>query len=122
MRGQYTILKISLVCLLGYSSFASAQIINDPALQLREVISGLNQPTAMAFIGLRDILVLQKANGQMRRVINGIVQPDPVLDVAVDSASERGLLGIAIHPNFPTSPFVYLYYTESSNGNDKSGS
>ena len=76
----------------------------------------------MAFIGLRDILVLQKGDGQVRRVINGILQPDPVLDVAVDNSSERGLLGIAIHPNFPTSPFVYLYYTESSTGSDTSGS
>src|SRR5262245_56810312 len=122
MRRRYTILKFSLLWLLSYSPFVRAQVLNDPALQLREVASGLNQPTAMAFIGLRDILVLQKANGQVRRVINGIVQPDPVLDVAVYSASERGLLGIAIHPNFPTSPFVYLYYTESSNGNDTSDS
>jgi glucose/arabinose dehydrogenase len=76
----------------------------------------------MAFIGLGDILVLQKGNGHVRRVINGVLQPDPVLDVAVDGASERGLLGIAIHPNFPVSPFVYLYYTESSNGSDTSGS
>src|SRR5262245_13557297 len=122
MRGQYAILGISLVCLLSYSSFVSAQVLNDPALQLREVVSGLNQPTSMAFIGLRDILVLQKADGWVRRVIDGILQPDPVLDVAVDSSSERGLLGIAVHPNFPTSPFVYLYYTESGNGSDTSGS
>jgi glucose/arabinose dehydrogenase len=82
----------------------------------------LNQPTAMAFIGLGDILVLQKADGRVRRVINGVLQPGQMLDLAVDSSSERGLLGIAVHPNFPASPFVYLYYTESSNGNDTSGS
>jgi len=76
----------------------------------------------MAFIGPGDILVLQKGNGRVRRVINGVLQPGQVLDVGVDSASERGLLGIAIHPNFPASPFVYLYYTESSNGSDTSGS
>jgi aldose sugar dehydrogenase len=121
MRRQYMILKISFFWLLINSSFAGAQVLNDPALQLREVVSGLSQPTAMAFIGKGDILVLQKADGRVRRVINGILQPDPVLDVAVDSASERGLLGIAIHPNFPNSPFVYLYYTESSNGSDTSG-
>ncbi|HSF57202.1 MAG TPA: PQQ-dependent sugar dehydrogenase, partial [Candidatus Binatia bacterium] len=72
----------------------------------------MNQPTAMGFIGPGDILVLQKGNGRVRRVINGVLQPGQVLDVGVDSASERGLLGIAIHPNFPASPFVYLYYTE----------
>jgi len=122
MRRQYMILKISFFWLLSNSSFAGAQVLTDPALQLREVVSGLNQPTAMAFIGKGDILVLQKGDGRVRRVINGVLQPGQVLDVAVDSSSERGLLGIAIHPNFPNSPFVYLYYTESSNGSDTSGS
>ncbi len=100
----------------------TAQTVTDPALQVTEVVGGLSQPTAMAFIGPGDILVLQKSDGRVRRVINGMLQPGQVLDVAVDSASERGLLGLAIHPNFPTSPFVYLYYTESSTGSDTSGS
>jgi glucose/arabinose dehydrogenase len=76
----------------------------------------------MAFIGTDDILVLQKDNGQVRRVIAGVLQPSAVLDVAVDNFSERGMLGIAVHPNFPTTPFVYLYYTESSTSGDTSGS
>jgi len=75
----------------------------------------------MAFIGADDILVLQKNNGQVRRVIGGVLQPSPMLDVAVDNDSERGMLGIAVHPNFPSSPFVYLYYTESSTPGDSSG-
>jgi len=36
----------------------------------------------------------------------------------VNSSSERGLLGIALHPNFPTTPYVYLYNTESTTGAD----
>jgi glucose/arabinose dehydrogenase len=76
----------------------------------------------MAFIGPGDILVLQKADGRVRRVINGVLQAGQVLDVAVDDSSERGLLGIALHPDFPATPFVYLYYTESGNGSDTSGS
>ena len=100
----------------------TAQTVTDPAVQVTEVVGGLSQPTAMAFIGPGDILVLQKSDGRVRRVINGMLLPGQVLDVAVDSASERGLLGLAIHPNFPTSPFVYLYYTESSTGSDTSGS
>ena len=107
---------------LAFLCPATAQTLNDPKLQLREVTSGLSQPTAMAFIGPADILVLQKGNGRVRRVINGILQPGHVLDVAVDTASERGLLGIAIHPNFPSTPFVYLYYTQSNTGSDNSDS
>jgi aldose sugar dehydrogenase len=101
---------------------ALAQTLNDPKLHVRELTSGLSQPTAMAFIGPADILVLQKGDGLVRRVINGVLQPGQVLDVAVDNASERGLLGIAIHPSFPFAPFVYLYYTESSTAGDSSGS
>jgi glucose/arabinose dehydrogenase len=76
----------------------------------------------MAFIGPGDILVLQKNDGRVRRVVNGLLQPDSVLNVAVDNDSERGLLGIALHPNFAINHFVYLYYTESATANDTSGS
>jgi glucose/arabinose dehydrogenase len=108
---------------LALSSLAfGAPAIRDGSLSVVEVTSGLTAPTTMAFIGAQDILVLQKGDGRVRRVIAGVLQPDPVLDVAVNSESERGLLGIAVHPNFPTSPFVYLYYTESTNGSDTSGS
>jgi glucose/arabinose dehydrogenase len=41
-----------------------------------------------------------------------------VLDLAVNSGSERGLLGIALHPGFPSTPYVYLYHTQSSTGAD----
>jgi glucose/arabinose dehydrogenase len=107
---------------LAYSYPALAQTLNDPKLHVREVTAGLSQPTAMAFIGPGDILISQKGNGRVRRVINGMLQPGHVLDVAVDSSSERGLLGIAIHPSFPSTPFVYLYYTQSSTVDDSSGS
>jgi aldose sugar dehydrogenase len=103
------------------TSLAIGQTLRDPKLRIREVASGLNQPTAMAFIGPGDILVLQKNDGRVRRVINGVLQPAAVLDVSVDNASERGLVGIATHPNFPATPFVYLYFTESSTFDDTSG-
>jgi len=75
----------------------------------------------MAFIGSNDLLVLQKADGRVRRVTNGILQTGSVLDVNVDSASERGLLGIAVHPDFPRTPLIYLYFTESTAASDTSG-
>lgn len=108
--------------LFAWSGRAGGQTLADPKLHVREVVSGLSTPTAMAFIGLRDILVLQKNDGRVRRVINGVLQSGAVLDVAVDTASERGLLGIAVHPNFPATPSVYLYYTQSSTSVDTNGS
>ena len=90
----------------------------DPNLVLRTVAEGLNTPTAMAFIGENDILVLEKGTGLVRRITDGEIQPNPVLDLAVNSASERGLLGVALHPDFPDEPSVYLFWTESSTGAD----
>jgi aldose sugar dehydrogenase len=85
----------------------------DSNLRVRAVVTGLDQPTTMAFLDANDFLVLEKATGKVQRVVNGTKQT--VLDLAVNSASERGLLGIAIHPSFPE---VYLYWTESSTGSD----
>jgi glucose/arabinose dehydrogenase len=89
----------------------------DPRLDVRPVVSGLNLPTTLAFIGSNDILVLEKNTGQVKRVVDGLVQ-GTILDLAVNFGSERGLLGIALHPDFPANPGVYLYWTESTTGAD----
>ena len=89
----------------------------DPNLSVTTVVTGLSQPTSMAFIGDRDFFVLEKNTGKVQRIVNGVLQ-STVLDLPVNSASERGLLGIALHPNFASNGFVYLYWTESSTGAD----
>lgn len=89
----------------------------DSNLAVRTAVGGLSQPISMAFLGPDDFLVLEKATGQVKRVVGGSVSA-VVLDLAVNSASERGLLGIALHPDFETTPWVYLYWTESSTGAD----
>jgi aldose sugar dehydrogenase len=63
------------------------------------------------------MLVNEKATGRVMRVRNGVVE-GPVLDLAVNSASERGLLGIALHRNFMVNGFVYLFWSESNTGAD----
>ncbi|MFL6594941.1 MAG: PQQ-dependent sugar dehydrogenase, partial [Chthoniobacterales bacterium] len=81
-----------------------------------------NQPIGVVFLprtdGVIDMLVLEKASGQVKRVLNGVVQPSPVLDLAVNSNSERGLLSMVLHPNFPSVPDVFIRWTESSTGAD----
>lgn len=86
-------------------------------LAVRTVASGLTTPTTLAFIGAHDLLVLEKTTGRVQRVKRGAIQ-GTVLDLAVNFGSERGLLGIAVHRNFPSNPRVYLYWTESTTGAD----
>lgn len=92
-------------------------VLLDTNLVLTTVITNLQTPTSMAFLDRNDFLVLEKGSGQVKRVQNG-TNVTTVLDLAVNSASERGLLGIALHPRFPRNPGVYLYWTESSTGAD----
>jgi glucose/arabinose dehydrogenase len=96
----------------------AAPSLTDPNLGVRLVTSGLVTPTSMAFLGPNDLLVLEKMTGKVQRVVNGVIQTEPALDLAVNFASERGLLGIALHPDFPEVPAVYLYWTESTTGAD----
>ena len=88
----------------------SGPAVLDPDLGVRTVVSGLVTPSTMAFLGANDFLVLEKNTGAVKRVVNGAVQ-GTVLDLSVNNASERGLLGIALHPRFPVDPGVYLYWT-----------
>jgi len=90
----------------------------DPNLQVSTVVTGLNQPIGVVFLGPDDMLVLEKASGKVQRVISGVIQATPALDLAVNSNSERGLLSMALAPNFPTNPSVYIRWTESSTGAD----
>ena len=92
--------------------------LDDPALKLELVSEGLQLPTQMTFIGPNDILVLEKDTGMIKRIINGVSLIDPLLDVNVATAYERGLLGIDISTNENktsqrNSAHVYIYYTES---------
>jgi glucose/arabinose dehydrogenase len=61
-----------------------------------------------------DIIITQKDNGRVRLVSNGVLQPQPILQVPVLNNSERGLLGVAIANTTTDSSTktVFLYYTE----------
>jgi glucose/arabinose dehydrogenase len=88
-----------------------------PNLSVRTVVSGLTTPTAIGLLPGGGLLVLEKNTGQVKHVAGGTVQ-GTVLDLAVNFGSERGLLGVAMHPDFPSDPGVYLYWTESTTGAD----
>jgi glucose/arabinose dehydrogenase len=89
---------------------ATGPSMTDGSLSVRAHVGGLVTPISMAFIGRNDMLVLEKNTGQVKRVVGGAVQ-GVVLDLGVNFSSERGLLGIALHPRFPRNPGVYLFWT-----------
>ena len=113
-----SIIGLSLIVAMSLSSPINQQVaaqsgapsMTDPNLGVRTSVGGLITPISMAFIGPNDFLIVEKNTGAVKRVTNGAVQ-GTVLDLGVNFASERGLLGIALHPNFPANPGVYLFWT-----------
>lgn len=101
----------------GASAQTAGPTMLHPDLGVRTVVEGLVTPISVAFLGPDDFLVLEKNTGRVQRVVDGEVT-GTVLDLAVNFGSERGLLGIALHPDFPGDPGVYLHWTESSVGTD----
>lgn len=126
----FAIFALSFAVLSGYCnlSFGSQlpsainqtmPYIKDSALKVETVFQGLNFPTSMDFLGPNDILVLEKNYGTVQRIINGTIQPHPLLRVNVSTQAERGLLGIAIAKNSGANfTNVFLYYTEAGGLHD----
>src|SRR5215470_15731003 len=76
------------------------------------VLSGLTNPTVLQFAPDGRIFVGQK-NGVIK-VFQSLNDTNPVtfadLSGEVDDYWDRGLLGMALPPNFPTNPYVYVLY------------
>ena len=81
------------------------------------VVNTLAVPTALAFTPDGRMLVTQRT-GKLRVVRDGVLLDQPALDLSdrVCDTGERGLLGVAVDPNFTTNRFVYLYWTRDVHG------
>jgi hypothetical protein len=56
-------------------------VILDSKLEAELVHKGIQTISNMAFLGANDILVLKKDNGTVKRIINGNMQPEPLLEL-----------------------------------------
>ncbi|BBD66708.1 PA14 domain-containing protein [Nostoc commune NIES-4072] len=94
-------------------------IIDDDAgnFALETVASGLNQPTAFDWTSDGKSMFIAQKNGVVRVLNNGTLLSTPFINISgqVNDTRDRGLLGIAVHPDFgkATNPknYVYLLYT-----------
>lgn len=61
-------------------------------------------------------MFLTERPGRVRAIVDGELRPEPVGEVDVAAVGEGGLLGLALHPAFPDTPFVYLFSTRGGDG------
>ncbi len=106
-------LAASLVGVIGPAPSAGAATPALPGFLDRTVAQFSGTPTALAFAPDGRLFIALK-NGTVRVVENGVLRPDPVLTLSVNTSSERGLLGLAFPPDFATSHRMYVHYTTSA--------
>ncbi len=76
-----------------------------------EIATGLLLPTSIAFHPDGRIFIAQK-NGVVRVLENGRLLDTPFVSLTdVNNHRDRGLIGIAVDPDFDNNPFIYLAYT-----------
>jgi glucose/arabinose dehydrogenase len=78
-------------------------------------VTGLAGSTALAQAPDGRIFVTQQ-QGTIRVVKNGALLATPFATMTVDSTGERGVLGIALHPDFANNGYVYVYSTRTDGG------
>lgn len=87
-------------------------------IRVRVVARGLNHPWSMAWLPDGSLLFTEKNSGTIRRIVG-----DALLEAKVEGAPTgaivsryKGLLDIAVHPDFANSPYIYMSYNKSLPG------
>lgn len=112
MNSKLPIMKtILLFSLMMMSFFGQSQTIT-----LQSFATGFDNPVEITNAGDSRLFVVQK--GGLIRILNtnGTVNTTPFLNIStlISSDGERGLLGLAFHPNYTTNGYFFVNYTNIS--------
>src|SRR6187200_1308581 len=114
LRNNYLTAGASIIFLLIAAAALPAAAATLPAgFTETQIASGMSSPTAMAFTPDGRIFVCQQG-GALRVIKNGALLATPFVTVPTSASGERGLLGVAVDPNFATNQFIYVYYTAAT--------
>jgi len=114
---------ILVACLLLSAVVKAQKICNElPQLELEPFATGFSYPIDLANAGDSRLFVVERLGKIWVIDSNGNkLSSEPFLDITNEvftvfpqEYDERGLLGLAFHPNYPTTPYFYVNYI----GND----
>lgn len=99
--------------LLGVLSTAAVCQAQGLTLTTERVVDGLARPIAAAHAGDGSgRLFLVQQGGSVRVLTGGQLLAQPFLSIPVSCCGERGLLGLAFHPDYASNGFFYVSYTD----------
>src|SRR5437762_1612418 len=80
--------------------------------EIAQYITGLDYPIALGFASDGRIFYAERNTGSIRIIQGGVLLPTPFYTLTnTNTVGERGLLGLALDPGFPLTPYVYAYQT-----------
>lgn len=85
-----------------------------PSLRLQQIASGLSQPVLVAAPEGDHRLFVVEQTGDIEVIKGGVMNTTPFLRLTVTSGGERGLLGLAFHPDYASNGKFYVNYTIGS--------
>jgi glucose/arabinose dehydrogenase len=85
----------------------------------RPWLTDLRFPVNMAWAPGGTLFFIEKEAGNVRHVVDGRLISDPVAHVDVFVSFETGLLGLAVHPDWPDEPWIYLYRSDPATGRNE---
>ena len=105
------------ICLAAGSMAADAGINAPIDLRLIEIETGFSNPVVVrnAGDGSNRLFVVEQT-GDIRIVRNGTALPTPFVSIAVACCGERGLLGLAFHPDYANNGYFYVNHSNASDG------
>jgi DNA-binding beta-propeller fold protein YncE/glucose/arabinose dehydrogenase len=88
---------------------------NDTRIRIEPVYEGLTFPTAIGFLGPNDMLVLERQNNTIMRIVNGQMLDEPVLDLGNNTKIGSCVCDVALlqNDNNGTS-YAFVYYAEAN--------
>lgn len=113
-------LTASMIVLLAFavSSCGDTHVVtsDEHHFKVETVVTGLSHPWSVAFLPDGDLLITERS-GDLRRVSNGELLPEPISGLPeIRQAGQGGLLDVALHPDFESNRLVYLSYAASGDG------
>ncbi|VXB35465.1 Cadherin [Flavobacterium sp. 9AF] len=103
--------KVGFILFLLYCTLLKAQTIN-----LQTFATGFSSPVEIVHAGDSRLFIVEK--GGIIKILNdnGTVNTNAFLNISslVSTNGERGLLGLAFHPNYSTNGYFFVNYTNTS--------
>ena len=112
-----------LLCVVAPAAAVAGIPTSDLTIELEPIATGLTAPLGVTHAGDGSgRLFIVEQSGQIRIVENGALLPTPFLDIASKLPSlsmgfdERGLLGLAFHPDYPINGRFFIRYSVPRTG------